>query len=206
MRLPSLGVLTVVALASLSGGCPSPAQPAYADITYQTRCVHLDGTPITGCNPPPSRDIYGFSGDMGQRFSCTISEHAGMRGVNFTVAAHAADGTPIGVSLQNATVPAAGGAVQGTCQFTWTDGNTFGGNCGAVAPSASQPCQIRSVEFTTDTATGLPLMNVDAYCLDAPSIPPQSPAVLRSVSAAGAGTESMMPFTIHFYSCPVVVR
>lgn len=191
----------------LAASCSSPAQPPYADITYQTRCTRRDGTSIMGCSPGPSRDIYGFSGDMGQRFSCTISEHAGMRTVNFTVTATAADTTRLGVTLSNATVPAAGGAVQNVCTFSWTDGNTYGGSCGANAPNMTQPCQVSGINFTTDTATGLPLMDVNVLCLEAPSIPVATPAITRSVSRAGPDTGlDMMPFTIHFYSCPVVTR
>lgn len=191
----------------LGGSCTPPAQPTYADISYQTRCQHLDGSPIVGCTTPVGRDIFGFSGDSGQRFSCTIVEHAGMRGVNFSVTATTADGTRTGVTLANASVPAAGGPVSGVCQFTWTDGNTYGGNCGAIAPTATQPCQVSAINFTTDSATGLPLMDVNVFCLDAPSIPATTPASTRSVSTSGnmAGDE-MRPMTIHFFSCPVITR
>lgn len=208
MRLSTfVGLGLSAAVTVLGASCSSPAQPAYADISYQTRCNHLDGTPITGCTTPISRDIYGFSGDMGQRFSCTIVERAGQRAVNFTVTAQEGDGTRLGVSLQNASVPQAGGAVSGTCSFTWTDGNTYGGNCGASAPTASQPCQVSSINFSTDTATGLPLMDVNVLCLDAASIPAATPAITRSVSGPGSNPgDDMRPLTIHFYSCPVISR
>lgn len=203
--LAGLGLSGAVML--FTSGCPSPDQPPYADISYQTRCIHADGTPIMGCSTPVPRDIYGFSGDMGQRFSCTIVETGAQRSVNFTVTAQAADGTRLGVSLQNATVPATGGPVSGTCQFTWVDGNTYGGNCAATAPSATQPCQVSNIDFTTDTATGLPLMDVNVLCYDAPSMPIADPPITRSISKVGemAG-DDMRPFTIHFYSCPTLHR
>ncbi len=207
MRLSPFALGSSAFLLLLSASCSSPAQPAYADISYQTRCIHRDGTQIAGCSPSPQRDIYGFSGDMGQRFSCTIVEHAGMRTINFTVTASQADGTGVGVTLSNAVVPTAGGPVQDGCQFTWTDGNRYGGACGANTPSMTQPCQVSNVAFTTDTATGLPLMDVNVLCYDAPSMPVATPAITRSVSRGGPDPGfDMMPFTIHFYSCPVVVR
>ena len=207
MRLTTfLGLGLSAAVTVLAASCNPPAQPAYADISYQTRCIHRDGSAITGCTAPMQRDIYGFSGDMGQRFSCSIAETATTRTVNFNVTARVS-GTPIGVALSGAVVPVAGGAPQGTSNFQWTDGNTFGGASAAVAPSAAQPCQVSNISFTTDTATGLPLMDVNVLCYDAPSIPAQSPEVLRSVTRAGnTGDEDMMPFTVHFYSCPVVHR
>jgi hypothetical protein len=208
MRLQLLAGLGLSAAVSmLTASCTPPAQPAYADISYQTRCIHLDGTPIMGCSTPISRDIYGFSGDMGQRFSCTIIEHAGQRAVNFTVTAQSADGTRLGLTLANASVPAAGGPVTGSCQFTWTDGNTYGGACGASAPTASQPCQVSNIDFTTDTATGLPLMDVNVLCLDAGSMPIADPPISRSLSKVGTMPgDEMRPVTIHFYSCPTIVR
>lgn len=191
----------------LASGCPAPAQPAYADISYQTRCIHADGTPIMGCTTPVSRDIFGFSGDMGQHFSCTIVDHGSTRSVNFRVTAQAPDGANIGVTLQNASVASGGGPVTGTCQFSWIDGNTYGGNCGASAPTAAQPCQVSNIDFTTDTATGLPLMDVNVLCLDAPSMPVATPAIARSVSKVGTMPgDEMRPFTIHFYSCPTLAR
>lgn len=208
MRLSTfVGLGLSVAVSVATASCNPPAQPAYADIGYQTRCIHLLGDPIIGCTTPLPRNIFGFSGDMGQRFSCTVSEHAGLRSVNFTVTAEEADGTRLGVTLANATVQPGGGAVSGTCQFTWTDGNTYGGNCGASAPTATQPCQVRNIAFTTDTATGLPLMDVSVICRDAPSIPATSPPAMRSVSATGTmPADPMTPFTIHFYSCPIITR
>lgn len=206
MRLSTfVGLGLSASLILLGASCSSPAQPPYADISYQTRCIHLDGTPIMGCTTPVSRDIYGFSGDMGQRFSCTVVEHGATRAVNFTVSATGADGTRLGMTLQNATVPTGGGPVSGSCSFSWTDGNQYGGTCGGGAPTASQPCQVSNIAFTTDTATGLPLMDVNVLCLDAPSIPVATPAITRSVSRPGTdpGIE-MMPLTVHFYSCPVI--
>src|SRR5439155_16091911 len=142
--------------------------------------------------------------DMGQRFSCTIAEHAGQRTVNFTVSARTGT-TSLGVALSGATVPAAGGPVSSTCTFSWTDGNTYGGNCGASRPTATQPCQVSNIAFTTDTATGLPLMDVSVMCLDAPSIPSMSPPQSRSVTRAGTAVgDDTSPFVIHFYSCPVI--
>jgi hypothetical protein len=205
MRLHTfVGLGLSAAVAVFSASCNPPAQPAYADISYQTRCIHADGSPIVGCATPPARDIYGFSGDMGQRFSCTIAERASTRTVNFTVTARS--GTQnIGVALSGATVPVGGGPVSTTCTFNWTDGNTYGGNCGASAPHDGQPCQVSNISFTTDTATGLPLMDVNVLCLDAPSIPTMSPEQTRSVTRAGSDPgDDMSAFTIHFYSCPVI--
>ncbi len=212
MRLTTfvgLGLSVSVGIASAS--CNSPPQPAYADITYQTRCVQSDGTPITGgrcgTSTNPARNIYGFNGDMGAHFSCTITEHASMRTVNFTVAAQDADGTELGVSLSNAAVPAAGGALNGAAVFTWTDGNKYGGQASSDAPNAAHPCQIQGITFVTDTDTGLPRMDVNAVCYAAPSIPAATPEIVSSVTRAGNTTaDAMSPMTIKFYSCPVISR
>jgi len=120
-----------------------------------------------------------------------------------TVSARDATGRDLGVSLQNANVAATGGPVTGTCQFTFTDGNTYGGNCAATAPSATQPCQVSSIQFTTDTDTGLPLTNVSVLCLDAPSMPVIDPPLVRGVSSPESEAMAMQ---IHFYSCPVIQR
>lgn len=203
MRLsPSFLAASAVSLLGLAS-CSTPTQPIYADLSYQVRCTHLDGTPISGCTSPGRRDIFGFNGDMGARFSCTTTERAGNRSVSFTVSARDATGRDLGVSLQNANVAATGGPVTGTCQFTFTDGNTYGGNCAATAPSATQPCQVSSIQFTTDTDTGLPLTNVSVLCIDAPSMPVIDPPLVRGVSSPESEAMAMQ---IHFYSCPVIQR
>ena len=144
---------------------------------------------------------------MGARFNCTITEHASMRTVNFTVSAQDADGTRVGVSLSNAAVPAAGGALIGSANFTWTDGNQYGGTASGDPPNATHPCQIQSISFVTDTDTGLPRMDVNALCYEAPSIPAATPAIVSSVTRAGTTTaDAMSPMTIKFYSCPVISR
>lgn len=197
--------------AATDAAIDAPAAPTYADITLQSRCVRADGSPIEAseglCHATGiERDLYGFSGDMNLRFSCTIVERTS-RAVNFTVSGEAQDGTSIGVSLANAVVPIDGGAPTGTCQFTWTDGNEYGGNCGAEAPSATQPCQVQSIMFLTDVATDLPRMDVNVLCFEAPSIPAQTPPILASLSRPGSTpADAMSAMTIRFYSCPVVMR
>jgi hypothetical protein len=196
----------------LGASCSSPPQPAYADISYQTRCLHADGSPIMAADghcdsTGVERDIYGFNGDMGQHFSCTITEHGATRAVNFSVTAEEANGQHLGVSLTGAVVPAGGGALTGTAQFTWTDGNQYGGNAGAGAPSATQPCQVSGITFLTDTDTGLPRMDVNVACILASSIPAATPPVIASVTRPGnMGADATSPMTIHFYSCPVISR
>jgi len=195
-----------LALAGLAASCASPPQPTYADVSYQTRCNTLAGGAITGCTEPMVRSISGFSGDNGNRFSCSVIQSGSTRTVNFQVNAAAGDTahTALGVSLSGAVVATAGGAPSGISTFSWTDGNEYGGAAGGTAPSATQPCQIHSIDFTTDMMTGLPEMDINVHCVEAPSIPAATPAITRSLSAPG--TSNTTPVTIRFYSCPIVQR
>lgn len=206
MRLSTVLAHTIAAAVVVSAAsCSPPPQPTYADITFQTRCNSLAGPSITGCTEPLTRSIFGFSGDMGTRFSCSIGNHGALRTVNFSASAVDPSGVPIGVSLSGATVATGGGTPSGQSTFTWRDGNTYGGMASGTMPTAAQPCQISSINFTTDSGTGLPLMTVSAHCIEAPSIPAASPAIVRSVSHDGNNMgDNIRPFEIKFFSCPVI--
>jgi hypothetical protein len=192
----------VLGLLALMVSCAAPAQPIYLDVAYQTQCNTAMGGQIAGCTPGMVRTITGFNGDMGNRYSCSILERGSTRTVSFQVTSAVADAThtPLGLALSGAVVATAGGAPSGSSTFTWTDGNTYGGAAGALAPSATQPCQLSSITFTNDMNTGLPEMDVAVHCAEAPSIPLTT--LTRSVSAPG--TTATAPIMIKLYSCPVL--
>jgi hypothetical protein len=197
MRRLSLLALTVVAVAALTSCNSTPAR-VYADIIYQVRCLHADGTPVMGCTEPAPRSILGYAG-AGLSLSCSIRTSGTSRVVNFSATQTLADGTRTGVSLQGATVATAGGTPSGQSSFTFFDGNRYDAVAGSAPPSAAQPCQISSITFNTDSMTGGPRMDVNVLCRDASSNPATSPETLRGVSSQ---MDPSMPFTIHMYDCP----
>lgn len=188
----------LVGLALSSCGTNTPP-PVYVEASWQVRCLRFDGTPLMGCTEPAQRDIFAYNGDMQQRVTCQIREMGAVRTINFTAAGRS-EGVAYSISLQNASIPAEGGAPSGACTFSFSDGNTYSAPCGPAEPTAAQPCQIRQIRF--GEFEGSPTMQTEIYCVEAPATVDST--IHRGATLPGSGMgQEYEPFVVTFYDCPV---
>lgn len=183
-----LALLCVAALP----GCPNNTAPeVYSIADWHLRC----DTEMAACTPPPPRQVTGFNGMNGNSVSCTVMESATDRVVNLRTGS-SAGGVRYSISLTNARVPRGGGFAASGCSVRVEDGaNTYSGSCGALAPVATQPCQVQ-ITFGTDMMSGSTVLNAEVLCDHLPNI--AAPTQLRSVFA-GAG--SAEPGLLQFFDC-----
>ncbi len=138
---------TMLALA----GCGDPLAGAlFADVQYATRCEET-----RGCDGAQDRDVCGYNQsdpcpgiEADATLSCSVTETETNRTISFS----ARQGGPYAISVENLTVPLAGGSASGgACRVRVVEGaNTYVGTCGGSDPSSAQPCRISGVTFYDD--------------------------------------------------------
>jgi hypothetical protein len=182
----------VLLAAALGAGCSQERPPVFADAQWQVDCDSMMGM----CSPALPRSVLGENGEVGT-VTCNVVETADARSLSFYVRSTATDGTVFEAQLLGARVPRAGGSPTGGCTFTAGEGaNRFTGACGASAPSTTQPCQVRMIEFGIDPMTTSTIVDVEVFCDHLPNA--ATAEQLRSVhfpSMAGA------PAAFRFYDC-----
>lgn len=184
-----LALLCVVALS----GCPNNTAPeVYSIADWQVRC----DSEMLSCTPAPPRQVTGFNGGAaGNSVSCSVMEGATDRVVTARTGS-SAGGVRYSISLTNARVPRGGGFAATGCSVRVEEGaNTYSGSCGALAPSATQPCQVQ-ITFGTDAMTGSTILNAEVLCDHLPNI--AAPTQLRSVFASAGSAE---PGLLQFFDC-----
>jgi hypothetical protein len=175
--------------------------PVYVEATWQVRCLRFDGTPMTsGCTEPPQRSVFGYNGTDQQQVACSIREAGAVRTINFRAFGRGADGVSFGLTLANASIPAAGGSPSGACTFSFNEDNVYSAPCSGVEPSMMTPCQVGNITF--GELDGSQTMRVEVYCIEAPATADST--IHRGISLPGSGDgQEYEPFPVTFYDCPV---
>jgi hypothetical protein len=187
----------MVSLAVLSAlaGCnnQNPPRP-YVDVNWKLRCppspMPMDC--MAGCTEGVDRSINGYSSDSGVRLSCSVTETATDRFINFTIQ----NATGQSLAFENVQVPRGGGsALSGNVRLN--DTNEFVGAAGGNAPSNGQPCQISAVTFDRDPETGDSHMSGQVLCQTMRA--PAANQLCRGLSAAGAS--ATLPAQFSIFAC-----
>lgn len=189
----SFVVLLALGTAGATAGCnQNTARPVFAQADWQVRCDSEMGM----CAVPLARSVTGENAMSGNTVSCTVSESADARTVNFR-AGNAVAGTAFRIEVSGARVPRSGGFAGGsTCSITVVEGaNRYTGRCGSSLPTNDQPCQVQ-VNFGFDETSGYTTADVEVLC---DHLPNESTAEqLRSLSSPISAT---MPADLRFFGC-----
>lgn len=193
MRLaPSLLLLPALVAAS---SCTADAGTLYADVRWYLTCPT---NPHQGCQNGQRHDFQQFDGDVVggtiYRASCFAVQQDDRLSVSFSVQ----EGQDL-VDVRGLVTGVNGGSVfPSLCSVQITEGgNTYSGDCGPVAPTEEQPCQVLDVEIDRDDPDGKSItvrMSCDRLPWDAQetigfnvrdSASTSSPAELRLANCRG---------------------
>lgn len=201
MMLASFLLLSA-ALALGLGACNNTTPPRlYAQMSWKMRCPNPASLPSDcsmGCTEGMDRFIDSFTGENGTSITCSVTETADQRILNFRFQ-HV---NGYAVQFQNVAVPLNGGsALTGTVRFR--EDNEYQGLAGAVAPSTSQPCQVSNVEFFRDEMSGDPTIRGHVLCQTMRS--DANRMLCRGLSASGGAGTLTSPSEFVIFGCPGLV-
>ena len=199
--LASFLLLSAV-LALALGACNNTTAPRlYGQMSWKMRCPNPSTAPSDcsmGCTEGMDRFIDSFTGEMGTSITCSVTETADQRILNFRMQ-HV---NGYAVQFQNVAVPLNGGsALTGTVRFR--EDNEYSGLAGGVAPSPTQPCQISNVEFFREETSGDPTIRGSVLCQTMRS--DANRMLCRGLSATGGAGTVSSPAEFVIFGCPGLV-
>lgn len=194
----------LLALAGLLAGCNNQTPPRlYARMAWKMRCPNpamLPGGCSMGCSEGRDRLVVTFTGEMGVRITCNVTETADQRILNFRI--QHVDG--YGVMFENVTVPRNGGSALSGRVRLYED-NEYVAAAGGTAPrpDQDQPCEVSSVTFFRDEESGDPTMRGQVFCQTMRA--EASMNLCRGLSSSGGAGAATMPAEFTIYGCPGLV-
>ncbi|MFN7701997.1 MAG: hypothetical protein ACK5U8_29160 [Deltaproteobacteria bacterium] len=183
--------------ATLDAALDAPVVRLYGQMSWKMRCPDPATAPSDcsmGCSEGVDRFIDSFEGEMGADITCTVTEMAGQRVLDFELQ-HV---TGYAVGFQDITVPRTGGsALSGTVRFV--EDNEYTGLAGGLPPSPSQPCQVTAVEFFRDSTSGDPTIRGNVFCQ---AMRAEANGMLcRGLTAPGGSGSASLPAQFTIFGC-----